>query len=235
MKTFVIATLLLVMAATAYGQATPITDIQGGLYAEGVLVTPRGVVVAMRYNGIYIADAPFGATNGIWVYTGSDAGYQLGDIVQTCGVYKEYYDLSEVDIPAADIYGSLLKVGEQAVPAPSVVTAADLMANPEIWESCAITIQDGMQVILEDSPGVPVSSYGEWTATCLDGTEIAMDDYWYDATQVVMLECYNNATGIWNYGYGAFKLEPYVDGLALVNCTIPTEAVSFGAVKAMYR
>ncbi len=151
-----------------------------------------------------------------------------GDLVAICGEYKEYYDLSEIDIVSAGLYGSLIKVGEQAVPAPSYVTAADLAADGEPWESCVITVVDGM--IVDE-----IHSYGEWTALALDGNPVRFDDFWYDAETVVVDECYNNATGVLYYGYGNFKLEAFVDGIEIVDCYVSTDEVTFGTIKALYR
>jgi len=237
MKSMALAFLLLLLAGTAMGQLTTsdsIYEIQTGQVLENSLVTPcETVVTAVRYNGIYVAEAPYSAYNGIWVYTGSTPyhGFEVGDVVCICGEYKEYYGLSEIDIVAAGLYGSLVKTGTQAVPAPSYVAAADLLdpVVAESWESCVVTIVDGM-IVTDISLG-----NGEWMAEALDGTPVQFDDFWYDFDSVMVNDCYNNATGIYNYSFSAFKLEPFVDGIQLTDCTVATEPVSFGAVKALYR
>jgi len=229
MKKIALAVLVILIAGVAQG--TTIYDIQTGAIPEGDLVSPCDVVVtAVTYNGIFVAEAPYSEFNGIWVYTGDEVphGMVAGDVVCICGEYKEYYDLSEIDIPEAGLYGSLVKVGTQDVPTPSIVTAAALVADGEPWESCAVTIPDGMMV---DA----VLDYGEWTAVALDGSPVRFDDYWYDASTVMVDDCYDNATGIYYYGYGEFKLEAFEDGIAVVDCTVATENVSFSAVKALYR
>ena len=92
-----------------------------------------------------------------------------------------------------------------------------------------VLVQDGMEVTTAPN------SFGEWFATALDGTEVMFDDYWYDDTQVALMQCYNNATGILNYSFSAFKLEAFADGIPIVDCTVPTEAVTFSDLKALYR
>ena len=235
MKSLVIVCLLLV-AGTAMGQvpSETIIGIQTGLVPENSLVTPcESVVTAVLYNGIFIAEAPYGAYNGIWVYTGSDPyhGFEVGDVVCVCGEYKEYYGLSEIDIVAAGIYGSVLKTGTMPVPAPSYVTATDLLdpVVAESWESCVVTIVDGM-FVTDISLG-----YGEWMASALDGAPVQFDDFWYDFDTVGLDDCYNNATGIYYYSFSAFKLEPFVDGIELTDCAVDNEEVTFGAMKALYR
>ena len=230
MKKIALVCLFVLVATSA--SAGVIHDIQTGLAAEGTLQTPCDVtVVAVAYNGIWIAEAPFGAFDGIWVYMGSDDPIDLipGDIVCICAEYKEYYDLSELDVVSAGLYGSVLKTGTSTVPAPSYVTAAELAADGEPWESCAITIVDGMEVTGE------ASSYGEWYATALDGNEIMFDDIFYDASTVAMGDCYNNATGILHYNYSNFKLEAFADGIELTDCSVDTDEATMSAVKALYR
>lgn len=231
MKTIVTAILFLIIATGAFAQGSSIYDIQTGLVAEGTLVTPRGVVTGVTSSGFFVAEAPYDAWRGIWVYAPGHTSVP-GDDVQLCGLYEEYYGLSEINIPGADIYGSVLKMGTLPVPAPNVVNAADIWnggADAESWESCMITVQDGMQVT------TAANSYGEWFATALDGTEVMFDDYWYDDTTVMLNECYNNATGILNYSFSAFKLEAFADGIPVVDCAVSGEDMSFSSVKALYR
>ena len=229
MKKIALAFLVILIAGVAQG--TAIYDIQTGAFPEGDLATPCNVVVvATTYNGVFVAEAPYGEYNGIWVYTGSDEphGMVAGDVVCICGEYKEYFDLSEIDIVSAGLYGSLIKVGTQAVPTPSLVTAAELAADGEPWESCAVTIIDGMAVD-------EILDFGEWTAMALDGTSVRFDDIWYDASTVMLDDCYDSATGIYYYTYGDFKLEAYEDGINVVDCSVATEDLTFSAVKALYR
>ena len=110
MKTLVTAILLLIIATGALAQGSSVYDIQNGLIAEGTLVTPRGVVTGVTGNGFFVAEAPYDAWRGIWVYS---PGHTMmpGDDVQLCGVYAEYFGLSEIDIVAAGLYGSVLKMG----------------------------------------------------------------------------------------------------------------------------
>ena len=178
-----------------------------------------------------MAEAPYGAYDGIWVYMGSSTPITLvpGDVVCICGEYKEYFDLSEIDIVSAGLYGSVLKTGSMAVPAPSYVTAAELEADPEPWESCVITITDGMTVA-DTSLG-----YGEWMALawtappCISMISSTMTP---PSTRVI---CYNNATGVYTYSYSQFKLEPFADGIELTDCAVDTEDATLSALKALYR
>lgn len=225
-----IVTVFLLCLVAVGSQAGVISDIQTGLIAENTNLDMYNVtVVATRYNGFFAAEPPFGANNGIWVYTGSSTGAMPGDVVNIQGgLYYEYYGLSEVEATAT--VGAVVTIlGPGAVPAPSYVEAADLLANPEPWESCFIMVTDGMQVT------VAPNSYGEWFAEALGGGTVMFDDYWYDDTTVLVGDCYNHAAGLLNYNFNAFKLEVLVDGIEVVNCAIDNDEASFGAVKALFR
>ena len=104
MKRIVIALLLVLIAGTAGAQT--IADIQTGLVPGNTLVQVTNVtVVGVRYNGIYVSEAPHGMYNGIWVYGGNAfaGGFAVGDVVHVEGEYYEYYDLSEIDVTAGNI------------------------------------------------------------------------------------------------------------------------------------
>ncbi len=238
MKKIALALLLITLASVGIAQACgdSIYDIQTTPSLVGTLGVPCDVIVtATRSNGFYgqqvtTAVNPNGEYSGIWVYTGTDMGYVPGDIISVCGEIKEFFDLTELDIPAAGLYGYTLKTGSGAPLAPHVVDAATLAADGEPWESVQITIPDGMEVPVGFDLG-----FGEWNAIALDGTPVRFDDYWYDFLNVMEGQCYNNATGIYNYSFDNFKLEPFVDGIPIVDCAVGVEELTMGALKAMYR
>lgn len=201
------------------------------------LVTPcNAIITAVRPDGIYVSQAPHGAWDAIWVYwpghtySGSGGVAAPGDVVSICGVFKEVCGLSTIDIPGAGVYGYVLKTGTAPVPPVNYVTAADLMASPEQWESVTIMITDGMTVPVGFSLGS-----GMWAVDALDGTNLVFDDFWYNFGSVVEGQCYNNATGILHDACGTFMLEPFVDGIPIVNCTVDAESISLGTLKATFR
>ena len=241
MKKIALVSLLIILATASVAQACGdmIYDIQTDPinHPVGSLGVPCGAVVtATRSNGFFCQQAadpginPNGEYSGIWVYTGSDLGFVPGDIVSICGEIKEYFDLTEIDVVAAGLYGYVLKTGSGAPMAPYYVTAAELVADGEPWECVQITITDGMEVPVGFDLG-----FGEWTVIALDGSTLRFDDYWYLFTNVMEGQCYNNATGIYTYGFGTFRLEPFVDGIPIVDCTVGIESVSMGSIKAMFR
>ncbi len=246
MKKIALALLLLILTSATIAQACGdrIFDIQTDPIAKpvGTLGVPCDVIVtATRSSGFFVQQVPVGGEpatgeySGIWIYNGTgtyDNGdpAMVGDILSVCGVITEYFDLTELDVVAAGLYGYVLQTGTGPALAPYVVDAATVNADGEPWESVQITISDGMIV-----PALFDLGFGEWEAIALDGTPVRFDDYWYDFLTVMEGDCYNNATGIYFYSFGNFKLEPYVDGIPIVNCAVGIEAISMGTIKAMYR
>jgi len=228
MKRIAIALLLTIIAASA-AQASTIEEMQTGVYASGdTTMALSGVVVVAVHgtssNGFWISEAPYGAHNGIYAY-GPNAGIAVGDVLDIAdGEYFEYYDLSELKTFDATV----TVTGTMAVPAPTMMTANELYADAEPFEGCLIKLTDGMTVSV-------IGSYGEWTATTIGGTDVLFDDYMFDDTTVVVGECYNSVTGIVDFTYGAYKIQPLADGVEHVDCGVPTEEISFDAVKSLFR
>jgi len=224
-------TILAIVMATA-ALAGPIQDIQTGVYPEGSQVTVNGAVVTgIRYNGFFMSEDPNAPYAGIWVYTGSAPTAVQGDLVDVMGIYKEYFDLSEIDVPADSTGFANVTGSHTGTLYPIDVTTADIAADGEPWESCFIRVTDGMQVVTAPT------SYGEWFVESYEypGVQLMFDDYWYDDTTVMIGDCYNWATGILYYGYGAFKLEPFEGGICHTDCVIPTETTTLDKVKSLYR
>ena len=228
MRKFAIVSFLVLMVAAA--QAGVIADIQQGVYTEGDMVTvENAVVVVARYNGAYITELPVGPYAGIWVYT-NDGSLLPGDIVTVTGEYKEYYDLSEIDASTYVIGASWAVTSTGPIVDPFSVTAAEVLGDPEAYEGVSICITDGM------IGTVAASTYGEWSVEVLaSGEAIVMDDYWFDDTTVVVGQCYDHACGIWDYGYGAYKLQPFADGIDVVECAVPATETNFSAVKGLFK
>jgi 5'-nucleotidase / UDP-sugar diphosphatase len=224
-------TILAILIASSAIAGT-IVDVQTGLVPVNtqVMVT-NAVVTGVRYNGFFMSEDPNAPYAGIWVYTGSTPVAVTGDLVDVTGFYVEYYDLSEIDVDA-DPDGLVTVTGiHLGALYPLDVTTSDLAADGEPYESCFIRVTDGMTVVAAPD------TYGEWTVASYENpsVELIMDDYWYDETTVALGDCYNCATGILYYGYGAFKLEPMAEAICITDCTVDSETVNFDQVKSLYR
>lgn len=224
MRNLVIVSLIVMLAAAA--QAGVISDLQQGVYEEGAPIEVIGAtVVDVTGSGAFITELPVGPYSGVWVYVG-DHTMLPGDIVNVQGVYEEYYDLTEIN--ASD--GAYEVTSSGAVPAPYSLTAAELNADPEAFESVAICITDRF-IITE------VADYGEWFAQSTESDEIVMfDDFWFEQPlpeQVGL--CFEGACGVLNYSFSAFKLEVFADGIVEIgDCTVATEATTLTEIKALF-
>ena len=233
MKRLAIALLLTIVAFSA--QAGPIYDLEvDGVYTEGDYVEVIcAVVTASATYGVAIAEVPFGMGSSTWVYLGYGHGTEVGAIVNVYGVYAEYYELTEIDVAHfegedGDAYFTVVGTCTD-MPAPIYMTAAEIMAAPEHYESCIVWITDGFMI---DA----MLANGEWTALSHeDGTSMIFDDYWYDETTLSVDLCANWAIGMWTYSYGAFKLEAFADGFPVLECVVPSESETWGGVKSLYR
>lgn len=231
-KLMLIALLMVVMAGSAFAQAIPATilECRTGVIAEGTEVDITGdvIVTAVRYNGFACSMASNVLYGSIWVYTGSAPTVVAGDKVEILSAeYKEYYELSELDMGTFTGTVSVLESG-LAVPTIDLYMAA-VQADPEAYESALLNIMDGFTV-------TEILSYGQWNAlSSVDGSILLHDDYFFDAETITVGACYENVVGMWTYSYDEYKINPLEDGIVLVDCTVGAEDTNFGSLKSLYR
>ncbi len=169
-------------------------SITGPSPLEGELVETSGVVTAKFENYFFIQDG-VGAWNGIAVYPLQTV--EIGDEIIISGAVLEYNGKTEI----TDIINMTI-LGTAELPQPIIISAAEL-SSTEDYESVLAKIQN--VTVSDDSLG-----YGEWevedqSGACIIGglgvyTYIpVLDDFIYSITGVV------------DYTYGAFKLEPRDD------------------------
>jgi len=233
MKRITIALLLILGCVAA--QAGVIVDIQTGLVPEDThVVVENAVVTGVLYNGFFIGETLPGPYTGIWVYDGGANIVAKGDIVTVAGMYEEYWGLSEINV-TTDPEGVVTNLGSGGCCNALNVTIAELnaaiAADNDAYESVWINVVDGMIVT-----GAP-SSYGIWDVESYDtpGEFLLMDDYWYDDATVVVGDCYFCATGIYVWNFDQWKLDPFEDGVSIVDCSVANETMTFGDVKCLYR
>ncbi|MDP8268060.1 MAG: T9SS type A sorting domain-containing protein [Candidatus Tenebribacter davisii] len=179
---------------------TPYTiyDIQYSLTGpsphEGELVETSGIVTAKFENYFFIQDGP-GAWNGIAIYPNQEV--EVGDEITISGSVLEYNDKTEItDIINITILGTL------EVPESVVLSAAEL-STTEDYESVLARLQD--VTISNDNLGNGNWEVEDISGTCMIG---GLGDYTY---QPELGEFIYNLTGIVDYTFGAFKLEPRDD------------------------
>jgi len=222
MKKALLAALLMVAATAAWG-ATP-GEIRAGAVEEGTSVELSGVVVtSVLHSSFTVTALPAGPDQALWVMTDPDPMVAVGDVLDLRGVYIEYKDITT-------IWAHGWTVVDQIDPPTMYATAAQLMGEPERYESCVLQVTDGLIV-------VEILPEGDWIVVSFeDGTTLVrLNAYWFDPSIVFAGQCYNNATGLFTYHEGEFLLKVFPDGLALTDCTVDNDDVSFGSIKALYR
>jgi hypothetical protein len=161
-------------------------------------ISTTGVVTAIFPNGFYIQDGS-GAWNGINVYPEDydTSMLNIADEIYLEATVLEYNNKTELTELA-----NLEVTGSRLLPAPTHISTADL-ASQEAYEGVLVKLQN----ITVTNPDL---GYGEWEVDDGSGTCVVDDlgNYTYEPVQddeIVEL------TGVVDYSYGAFKLEPRTD------------------------
>ncbi len=205
------------------GEAPPpetvtIYEIQEGDVAEGP-VTVEDVVVtsglvepysSCEWTGFWAQEAGGGAYSGIMIallvadFGGFDVA--VGDIVTITGTYSEFYDLSEITVGSPD---DIVVTGTGPAPAPT-----------DFDDPCAIDYEayEGVLINLQASMGpievtAEIDEYGEFQVnSCLQVDDIFFENEscgTSNETPDPAMGTYLTAlTGVLNYTYGEYKLEP---------------------------
>ncbi len=161
---------------------------------EGELVETSGVVTAIFEYYFFIQDG-IGAWNGITVYPLQEV--EVGDEITISGTVLEYNDKTEI----TDIINMTIS-GTTDLPEPVIINAAEL-SSTEDYESVLVKLQN-VTVSNEDL------GYGNWEVEDESGTCIVggLGNYTYEP---LLGEFIYNLTGVVDYTYGTFKLEPRDD------------------------
>ena len=161
---------------------------------EGELVETTGVVTAIFEFYFFIQDGT-GAWNGIAIYPIQIV--EIGDEITISGSVLEYNDKTEI----TDIL-NMTNLGTADVPAPVIITTSAL-ANSESYEGVLVKVED--VTVTNDDLG-----NGEWEID--DGSGPCRVDDLGTYTYVPALDDFiYSITGVVDYTYGNFKLEPRDD------------------------
>ncbi len=178
-----------------------IQEIQTGTFADGDIVTVVGWSMHdATSTGFFMMDAD-GAYNGIWVYAPGTSALE-GDELVLWGEVLEYNDLTEIYVTAPSTDITVLSTGN-VLPSATVVTTAEL-ADPktaEPYEGCLVTVES---VTVGDSD----LGYGEWSVD----DDVRVDDAIYAFEGDLAVDgTFTSITGLLNYSYGNYKIEPRYD------------------------
>ncbi len=127
--------------------ADTVYDIQMGKFKVMEPVTVEGVVVTsgltFKKDGFFVQDPMGGEYSGIFVYVGANmVTVAPGDVLTIAGTYDEFFTCSQLKVAkAADI----MKTGTAPVPAPAVVTSAEVAtggAKAENYEGVLVQVKN---------------------------------------------------------------------------------------------
>ncbi len=167
---------------------------------KGLFVSQTGISTALPWSGIYI-----------FIQTPAAVGaYARGDVLSVSGIYKEYYDASQVE------QATLNKTGTATIPAAAVIADPSTVATPfednggewvpttshgaqgEQWESVLIEVHD-VTVTNEDL------GHGMWEVT--GGLVVDKKLFYFPGTRTTGTQ-FSTIRGILVYTFDAFKIAP---------------------------
>ncbi len=175
------------------------SDASGDSPYKGQMVKTSGIVTAVNiyqnsFKGYFLQDSAK-AWNGVYVYDPAHDTIVVGDSVTIVGTVDEYYGLTEIK----NVRDLMLVSHGNTLPGPVSLTTGE--ASQEMWESVFVTFDNA--VCLHNDLG-----HGEVSVD--DGSDsLIVDDflYHYSLDDFVPGNVYD-LTGVMNYSYGAFKLNP---------------------------
>ncbi|NOY37839.1 MAG: T9SS type A sorting domain-containing protein [Chlorobi bacterium] len=197
------------------------TDPSGDSPYKGQMVRTSGIVTAINiyqsaFKGYFLQDAA-AAWNGIYVYDPDHDTTQIGDSVTIVATVDEYYNLTELK----SVAGYTTVSTGNTLPGPVSLTTGE--ASTEQWESVFVTFNDAT-----------------CTANDLGYDEVSVDDgsgalivddflYDYDATADFAVNNIYDLTGVMNYSYGDYKLNPRsaddISDVTGINTSVLTDQV----------
>lgn len=185
---------------------TTIYSIQQGAVGEGMIVTVSGVVVTSPVNAedglAFVQEPDGGQWSGIALYMWSEVVKSTplapGDVVDVTGEYTEFFGLSQLVVKNP---GDIVVVGSAELPAPEVVTAAQVARdNPdaEPWEGVRVQVVDAQ--VAEANDG-----FGQYL---LAGDALVGNAFFDPLPKVQVGGTFSSVTGALHYSYEEFKLQP---------------------------
>ncbi len=187
------------------GMSDTIYDIQMGKFQLMDPVTVEGVIatsgLTFKQDGFFVQDPNGGEYSGIFVYIGGNkVAVAPGDVLTIAGTYDEFFTYSEIKIAKpADI----IKTGTAPVPAPAVVTAAEVAtggAKAENYEGVLVQVKNAK-----------VSAAVDMNGEFIVDTKLRVDDLFFAKVDWVapkIGDTFTTITGPLAYTFDNFKVAP---------------------------
>ncbi|PCJ82589.1 MAG: hypothetical protein COA49_00580 [Bacteroidetes bacterium] len=174
-----------------------IAEVQGELFSSPLIeqvVTIQGIVTAANDYSYFIQDGS-GAWNGIYIYDNTNLP-TVGDDVILEGEVSEYFDLTEI---SNITYFETVSSGN-TLPAAVVVETAVIAADGEPYEGCLVQIVNAVCT-------TPDADFGQGYFNDSSG-DCMVDDMLYMPDPAWVLDEYYTITGVLNFSYDEYKIEP---------------------------
>ncbi len=183
---------------------------------DGLQVITTGIVTAVYDYGFFLQDES-GAWNGIFVYEyGSDVN--LGDKVNITATVAEYFDKTEL----TDIEEYTVLSTGNPLPEALLLTTSDV--NQEDYEGVLVRISNAECTDFD-------VEYNEWIVD--DGTgDLMADDLLY--TYIPEVGEIYDITGVVDYSYGSFRIEPRSASDVDISSSIQEEVVDLRVTLSNY-
>jgi len=196
------------------GETVTIYDIQQGKVPVDLVVELKNVIATSpvyfdknKKAFLFVAEAAGGPFSGIQVYIYDDVAVELGaglpkmgDTLSLRATYTEFFELSQLTVSAAS---DVTITGPGTIPAPSVVTAAEVTtmgAKAEDYEGCLVQIVDAEVT-------APVVEFGEFEVD----NALKVDDLFFvpsPGPKPAMGTKFTALVGQMTYSFEEFKLAP---------------------------
>ena len=190
---------------TGGGEPDTIFDLQMGKFAVDAPVTVEGVIVTsgltFKKDGFFVQDPMGGEFSGVFVYVNKAVvDVAPGDVLTIKGTYDEFFDYTELKVAAAT---DITKTGTAPVPAPAVVTAAEIAtdgAKAEAYEGVLVQVDD-----------VTVSAAVDMNGEFIVEGKLRVDDLFFAKADWIapkVGDTFASIIGPLAYGFDQFKISP---------------------------
>jgi hypothetical protein len=195
-------------------EATPIYAIQQDMVREGTVVKLEDVIVSAGFTwsnttqkSLFVQEPDGGPYSGIQVFVANTTGLDVapGDVVTVVGAYEEFFDMSQIEVTNAS---GVRVTGSGPAPSPALIADPAAIATggamAESYEGVLVQVSD--VTVLDDAPDAP-DEFGEFTIT----GDLRVNDLFFafaDWTKPAIGTGFASITGVLNYDFANFKLEP---------------------------
>lgn len=187
-------------------QSTLIAGSDSSYYRDSTVIT-GGLVTAVRPDSRYYVQAGSGPWSGVYVYDNANT-VSIGDSVTFQAVVAEYNGLTELKSVS-----SFTNVSSGHAIPQTIVTTAQSMT--EDYEGVLVTMQNATCT-------QPTNQFGEWVIDDNSGPSLISDFmYAYTAPAGGPYQ----VTGIVDYSFSAFKVQPRMASDIVTNVTVPVKSI----------